>query len=362
MAREGRNVVELVVILDDNSKNIEGYQRMLEASREELEYRFFQRPEDVVRFVKNNPVAVLVSELEMDYMSGKELFDIVGMVSPSTVRIGMTQVEDVAKTLEIFNQAWMYRLILKPFFLPEDLVEPIQEGLKRYRALQREEKQRKGMEAKLEELNCRLEKVVAELARKKRRHVGIYNVARGIVRGNLNPENSGLGAGSDREMEELCEELLEGFMRCYMYENYGFQHYAQLMQERFHHPELGCILQVKDKTGHPIPKELMPKIAYGMFLGGILCQKLFVSYRLAMLVEQEGRNYLLRIFCQYPDKGNVYRPKDVKARRMMVNMVKEIARDLSEHMVLGTKNREFAMKLYFGKEEEHHERNHHGPL
>lgn len=362
MACEGRNVVELVAILDDNSKSMEGYRRMLEASREEIECRFFQRPEDVVRFVKNNQVAVLVSELEMPYMSGKELFDIVGMISPSTVRIGMAQTDDVAKTLEIFNQAWMYRLILKPFFLPEDLIGPIQEGLKRYRALQEEEKRQNGMEAKLEELSRRMEAVSAELDRKKRRHTGIYKVTLGIVRGNLSPETSGLGADTCSDVEELCGELLGGFMRCYLYEDYGFQHYAQKMRERFHHPESGCIVQVKNKAGSEIPVELMPKIAFGMFMGGILCQTLFVSYRLAMLVEREGRNYLLRIFCQYPEKGKVYRFKDVKARRFVVNMVKEIARDLSWHMVLGTKNQKFAMKLYFGKEEERHERNYHGPL
>ena len=362
MSHEGRYVVELVAILDDNTKNVEGYRQMLEASREELEYRFFHRPEDVVRFVKNNPVAVLVSELEMPHMSGKELFDIVGMASPSTVRIGMAQADDIAKTLEIFNQAWMYRLILKPFFLPEDLVGPIQEGLVRYRALQEGKKRKKGMEDKLEELSRRMAEVSAELARKKRRHVGIYNVALGIVKGNLSPETSRLGPEAGSDMEGLCEELLEDFMRCYMYENYGFQYYAQIIQEKFHHPESGCILQVKNKTGHTIPEELMPKIAFGMFLGGLLCQNLFVSYRVAMLVEQEGRNCLLRIFCQYPEHGKVYRTADVKARRMVVNMVKEIAREVSTHMVLGTKNREFAMKLYFGKEEERHERNHHGPL
>ena len=60
MSHEGRYVVELVAILDDNTKNVEGYRRMLEASREELEYRFFHRPEDVVRFVKNNPEAEII--------------------------------------------------------------------------------------------------------------------------------------------------------------------------------------------------------------------------------------------------------------------------------------------------------------
>lgn len=350
MACEGRNVVELVAILDDNSKNMEGYRRMLEASRENIECRFFQRPEDVVRFVKNNQVAVLVSELGMPYMSGKELFDIVGMASPSTVRIGMAQADDVAKTLEIFNQAWMYRLILKPFFLPEDLVGPIQEGLKRYRVLQEEEKRRNGMEAKLEELNHRMEAISAELDRKKRRHIGTYKIALGIVRGNLSPETSGLGAEPCGNVEKLCEELLEGFMRFYLYEDYGFQHYAQKLRERFHHPGSGCSVQVKNKTGHEIPEKLMPKIAFGMLIGGTLCQNLFVSYRLAMLVEREGRNYLLRIYCQYPEKGEVYRLKDVKARRFVVNMVKEIARYVSVHVVLGNKNRKFVMKLYFGKE------------
>ena len=92
--------METVVILDHDSKNIEGYKRMLEASREQIDCRFFKRPEDFVDFLEKNPVAVVISEVAIPYMSGKEVFDLVEMISPSTIRIAMTQAEDISEILE----------------------------------------------------------------------------------------------------------------------------------------------------------------------------------------------------------------------------------------------------------------------
>lgn len=339
-----------VVILDHNKKNIEGYKRMLEASREELDCRFFESSAETVEYLKKYPVAVLISELEMPDMSGKEIFDIVEMVSPSTVRVAMTQVEEVSETIGVFNQTRIFKMILKPFFLPEDLVRPIHEALEHYHRMEEERKKKEKLEQELEGLVQAEKELSQALEWKKRKNSGLCHVAAGMVRGNLNTEVSGLGAQASNAVSEACEELLQEFMHYYLYESCDFKSHVEYLLEKFHQPKDGHTMQIRNKTGQEIPKEIMPKIGYGMFLGGCMCQKILKSYRCAMLVEREGKNHVLRIFCQYPGKGDIYRVSDKRARKLVVDVIKELAKALSSHMSMGTKERQFAIKLYFGKE------------
>ncbi len=347
--------METVVILDHDSKNMEGYKRMLEASREQIDCKFFGRPEDFVDYLEKYPVAVVISEVAIPYMSGKEVFDLVEMISPSTVRIAMTQVENIRETLGVFNNVRIFKMILKPFYLPEDLIQPIQEALEYYRSVQAEEKKLKNMQLKMEELNQELEGLNQELDQKKRRNAGIYNVALGIIRGNLNSGINGIDIEADAHFSEICEELLQEFMHCYMEESHPFQFYADNLKKRFHHPKDGRVLQIVNKTGQKIPIELMPRLAYGMFLEIYLCRWLLMSYRCILSVEKEGDHCLLKTICQYPEKGRIYRISQERERKLLVSIIKETASTLSNHMAMGRKNRQFVVKLYFRKEEEQRE-------
>ena len=341
--------METVVILDHDSKNIEGYKRMLEASREQIDCRFIKRPEDFVDFQEKNPVAVVISEVAIPNMPGKEVFDLVEMISPSTIRIAMTQAEDISEILEVYNKVKIFKMILKPFYLPEDIVHPIQEALKYYKNAQAEEQQRKNMELELEKLNLKLAELNQKLDKKKRKYTGIYHVALGIIRGNLNSGIHELDMEAGSQLSEICEELLKEFMHCYMEGDHELDFYVEKLKKQFHHPEDKCILRIQNKTGEDIPQELAPKIAYGMFLGCSLCRWLLVSYRSVLLLEKEGEAYMMKIFCQYPEKGRIYRISGEKERKFLVSMIKEAASSLSDHIVIGSKKRQFALKLYFGK-------------
>ena len=93
-----------VVILDNNHKEMEGYQRMLMSFQKQIDCKMFEDPEEAIEYVKNHTIAVIVCELEMPIMSGREVLEMVEMISPSTIRLAMTQVKDVAETLELFNR------------------------------------------------------------------------------------------------------------------------------------------------------------------------------------------------------------------------------------------------------------------
>jgi DNA-binding NarL/FixJ family response regulator len=359
---EGRQVVNTVVILDHESKNIEGYRRMLEASREQIDCEFFQYPEKALDYVKSHPTAVLISELAMPVMSGKEVFDMVEMLSPSTVRIAMTQMDSVAETLEIFNQIRIFKLILKPFFLPEDLINPIQQALEYHKELEQEELRIKKMEQERLRLDQLWQQLTDKLEKKKNRYKGIYQVASGIIRGNLNSEMKGLNAQEAGFAAEVCEELLQEFMRYYMFEEHDWQFHVRYLQVRFSYPEDGCILQIKNNTGSEAPREILPEIAYGIFLGGYLCQMLFYSYRTLMLVEKEGSVYVLRMFCQHSSGRKSYKITDEGVRNLMINFIREIAKALSFRMASGVKEQKFAVRLYFRKEDGCNECDNYGAL
>lgn len=344
-----------VVILDHDSVSIEGCKRMLAASQGDIDYKFFQEPEKAVEYVRNYPVAVLLSELEMPVMSGKEVFDMVEILSPSTVRIAMAQVKDVEHTLEIFNQARIFKMIVKPFFLVEDILGPIQEALKYHEVWKKTEDQRQKMERELEQLNQSIQQLSEKLEDKKRKHDGIYHVAVGVIKGNLGSEIEELDAQDSSYTSAACEELLQEFMRYYMYEEHEYQFHVKHMQNLFHHPEEGCIFQVQNKVGNELPSDVMAKVAYGMFLGGYLCQQILMSYRIIMMVEREGNFYVLRMFCQHPGKNNRYKITNEKVRTLLKNVTAEIAKSLSDHLVTGIKEQQFAVKAYFRKEGGHSE-------
>lgn len=344
-----------VVILDHESKNIEGYRRMLEASRSQIDCEFFQYPEKALDYLKNHSAAVLISELEMPIMSGKEVFDMAEMISPSTVRIAMTQMDSVAETLEIFNRVRIYKLILKPFFLPEDLVNPIQQALEYHRELEREELRLRKMGQELSRLEEVCQRFSEKLEEKKRKYRGIYHAASGIIRGNLNSEMNEINGSEADFAASACEELLQEFMRYYMFEEHDWQFHRKYLQIRFSYPEEGCVLQIKNKTGEEVPREILPRMAYGMFLGGYLCQQMFHTYLTVILVEKEGPVYVMRMFCQHPPGEKSYKIRNVKVRNLLISFMKELAKSLSFRMASGVKEQQFAVRLYFRKEDGYNE-------
>lgn len=341
-----------VVILDKDRKEIVNYKRMLASFREKMDCKFFQYPEEAIAYVTDHPVAVLVSELEMPMMSGKEVFEMVEMISPFTVKIAMTQVRDVGATLDIINRSRIFRLIVKPFFLVEDLVNPIQSALECYEIQEKERNGQREKEIKLERLNGRIDELSQRLEIKKQKYKGICQAAVGIVKGNVSSETAEISKEAGEFVAGACEELLQEFLLCYMFEKSGYLFQANKLKNRFHHPKEACFFQIKNKTGQEVPEDVMKKISYGMFLGGYLCQQMFEVYRTAMMIEREESFYVLRMFCQYSKKGKVYKISDEDTRQLLRNIMEEIARALSIHMVSGTREKRFAVKLYFKSEVE----------
>lgn len=336
--------MDTVVIVDNSRKMIENYSRMLEACKEKFYCRYFEYPEEAVDYIRKEGAAVLVCELEMPVMSGKEVFDIVKMISPATVKIAMSQVTDVRETLKIVNQSRIFKLILKPFFLPEDLVEPIKSALKYYKLLEKNKNHTEITIAALEMPDKKTKELVSELEKKKQTYHNICKTVSGIIKGNLECGNIGLSEQEKAEVTRIFEGMLQEFMRYFMFGVQNYIFHINYLMNLFHSPEEHRTFQLKNKNSQEIPNEILLKIAYTIFITGYISKEVFGQYQLKAFIEKNEKEYILELLCKFPEK-------DGKVVEVILQLEEETLNILAEKILKEMSGGILAEKVYYKKGE-----------
>lgn len=343
--------MDTIVFVDDDSKWIANYKRMLTNYQKELDCVYFKHPEEAMEFMSTHPTKVLVSELDMPVMSGRELFEMVDLMSPLTVKVGITQVRDVTDTLDIFNQVKIYKLILKPFFVAEDLVVPIRAAVEHYNEKAQEEELFQKIDKKLRKLNQETEELLEKITRKKQGHDTVLKAMLGMIEGNLSLPAVNFDAGKRERIKEFCAELLQEFLQYYMYEKKNLIFYLSYLKNKFHHPGKSRVYDIQNKVSEEIPVTVMNRIAYVMFLTGILCKECLESYYVENVLETEEDEYVLTIEYDWGTGENDSKT-DIETQKLMQRIVLELEYALSDRMTGETKTARPMIKLYFRREEE----------
>lgn len=341
-----------VVIVDNDSKMILNYKRMLESYQGQMQCVYFRYPEEALDYVREKPPAVIICELELPVMSGKEVFDMVEMMSPTTIKIAMSQVSDVRKTLDIMNQSRIFKLIIKPFFLMEDIAEPILSGLKYHEMQMKEENIQRNAAIELEMLNKRAEELGRKLEEKKQSYNNMYNTAVGIIRGNLIQGRINFTDEERNSINRIFEGLFHQFIRYYMFEARNYMFHANYIMNLFHHPEKGCVFQIRNKLDCEVSNEIMQQMAYTIFLTGYLCAETLEKYHAAAFIEEEGAFYVVKLlFKSSAGEENHFKVKSRRVVKVMMRMVERVVSSLASKGIRGTTENPFVAKIYYKKEE-----------
>lgn len=332
-----------VVIVDNSKKMLDNYARMLEVCKEEITCKYFKYPENAVDYIRQEGAAVLVCELDMPVMSGKEVFDMVEIISPDTVKIAMSQVTDVHKTLEIVNQSRIFKLILKPFFFPEDIVNPIKEALGYYKHQKRktQEEHKTQMPDMTEE---EIRKMADELEEKRQEYYNIYRTLHGIIKGNLQYGAIALSQEEKEETAILFEGMLWDFMRYYMFGEQNYIFHINYLMNLFHCPDQHRVFQMKKKNSQEIPNENLQKIAYTIFIVGYFSKNFLEQYEWKTVIESEGEGYVLEVYLKYP-------PKDGKIAEILIELEEQMIHIFADRTVRKVSEGLLVEKIYYEKGE-----------
>lgn len=337
-----------IVFVDNDSKWVANYKRMLTPFQDELHCSFFNHPEEAMEYMSTHPTEVLVSELDMPVMSGSELFEMVDLLSPTTVKIAITQVRNVTDTLNMLNQSNIYKLVLKPFFVAEDLTVPIHAALEKYKENMQESETFRKAEKKLEKLNQETEELQRKLSKKKQGHDRLLKAMVGMIDGNLSVPVAEFDHGKKEIFKDFCAKLLQEFFQHYMYEKKNLIFYLSYLKNKFHHAGQSRVFDIENKVCEEIPVTVMSRIAYVAFLTGFLCEQCLEIYFVENTLETEGNEYVLHI--RY-DWENEKSDKDPDTQKMLQNIVRELQSAFSDRVQEERKAHRHILRLYFRREE-----------
>lgn len=124
---------EAILIVDDNRLIRESLSDLLK--EEGVRLLTASDAEEALTLVRQEDIAVAVSDNIMPGMSGLEFLASLATISPHTVKILMSGYADLPTVLAAINRSEVFRYVLKPW-RDEEMTTAVREGLRRYRLVQ----------------------------------------------------------------------------------------------------------------------------------------------------------------------------------------------------------------------------------
>ena len=127
--------LDTVLMVDDESNVLEGYQRQLRGHV--TLSTALSGLEGLKEMKATGPYAVVVSDFKMPGMDGVDFLSQTRRIFPDSVRMMLTGHADLQTAIEAVNRGHIFRLLLKPCSI-RDLLVAIEAGIQQYRLVQAE--------------------------------------------------------------------------------------------------------------------------------------------------------------------------------------------------------------------------------
>jgi len=125
-----------VLYVDDEPLALETFRLQF---KEDFAIHTAQNGEEAMRILRENEIAVVLTDQRMPRLSGVELLKRVKEEHPDTVRMLMTAYSDMDVVIEAINQGNVYRYLTKPYN-EDDLRNAIRQGIETFYLIQERER------------------------------------------------------------------------------------------------------------------------------------------------------------------------------------------------------------------------------
>ena len=205
-----------ILVVDDEEIILASLKDIL--GREQYDVRTATHPGAALELLKQEPIALVVSDQRMPEMDGLALLAEARKLQPDATRVLMTGVLNLATVLDAINHGEIYRFIVKPW-LREELLVTVQNGVQRHELIVRNTQLQAStleMNEKLAALNASLEQQIARETDQNRRLAALNEALQQNFRHSielclhtLQTFCPGLGAQA-RRVHEFCRAMADG--------------------------------------------------------------------------------------------------------------------------------------------------------
>ena len=126
-----------VVIAEPDEVNAARIKTILDSLDKDFSYALVGSAEAAIQLVEQNTTDVFIADMQMPVIKGTELFSMIEMMSPETIRIVMTDGARIADTVAFMNECRTFKIIIKPCRVADDLMAPIRAAFRYKEQLER---------------------------------------------------------------------------------------------------------------------------------------------------------------------------------------------------------------------------------
>ncbi|SFP94847.1 Response regulator receiver domain-containing protein [Lachnospiraceae bacterium XBB1006] len=336
-----------VLILEPHQGSLEKYKKMLHALESRITIWYTPLPEQAMEWINQEDIGVVITENDMGIMDANEFSDMFRLSNPNLVHILMTEVVDIPYILNVLNTANIYEIILKPFSFAEDLVRPIEEGLKEHERRKLTNGAVSSMHGSATEFAQQFDELRSENYKRTRDYSNLYTAFSGIVHGNLSTWGDKLGIREDEyiRIKYFVQEIVKHYVTSYIFSQDDFAKRKADIELAFANDSHKSFLKIQNNVQGDISQNKVQDIFFSIFLMAHLCKYVLAQYQIYANIDYSEGYYIIRI--QSDPKYSmlngtmVYKEQNEKIRQLMHEIVDACLKKVFVKSMKGYKDNPF---------------------
>lgn len=337
--------MSFVLIVEPEEVNAERITAILESVDKKFEYELVNSAEKAIDVIERNQTDVFIADMQMPVIKGTELFSMIEMMSPETIRIVMTDGGRISDTVAFMNECRTFKIIIKPCRVADDLLTPINAALAYKQQLENVAKLEKEAEDEQrlteQEYTTQRRLWVTHVEESKR----AQDVFAQFVKSNLSASNMDVEM-RDR-IERWFEWMISEFVNQVLNGSGDYETIARNLTASCNNPEQNCFFEMRRTKDEAVIPQRMNEIAYILTLLTGICKDVLRAYQLGVILEPTEKAYILRM--RFRVSKDSFRIRNEKLRKQLVRATEIGVDALGYKAVLLNKEQEDILNIAIPK-------------
>lgn len=311
-----------VLIAEPDEVNAARIRTILESLELDFVYELVTSAEAAIASVEQHMPDVFIGDMQMPVISAAELFSMIEMMTPDTVRIVMTDGGRIQETVEFMNECRTFKIIMKPCRVADDLLVPINAALAYKRQIEEMGQEKQSADAGHASIEKEYTRLIAAQQQNMDELKRVQNIIMEMIAANIDADIS-LDEKVRVRLKRWYQWMLEEYVRQVLNGSGDYEQVRRAQMAFCDDPGRNNTFFMKKNTSNEIEPKCMNMMAYVLRLVTGVCKDLQIRYRIQAVIDETDKAYILRVRYQMEkaadgeDAVSGYRVRNEEIRRQI---------------------------------------------
>lgn len=287
-----------VIIVEPDENERKRLEHFFDVQKKQFHYIITGHAEEALDLLEKECADVLVSETELPYINGKEFFSMAELISPETIRIAMSNVEDTGEMITFLNTCDIFKIILKPVRSYEDFYDPLHAAFE-YKLLKDKTKEMRAQAKRdlvfAEEDYCKMQELFEQ---NKQLYESAADTVLKLAEVNFAPENAVLFDAVS--IKRYLKEIYDAYLLTIIHGDGSYLTTQNILMNELQKEPQKRTFSLKLQNNCEVLPKRMNQIAFLLLVIGKCCASILNGYRMKAVIENGSERFqIVRFVCDY---------------------------------------------------------------